>query len=205
LRKVNDGREIQLGQRVAIIGGGNTAMDAARAALRLGVKPTIYYRRTRAEMPAIKDEIDEAEIEGIDMVFLVSPSRILGENGHVRGLELTRMELGEPDESGRRRPVPIPGSEYQVPVDTIITAIGEMGDFSFLPSELHSKAGSIPVNRVGQTAIPKVFAGGDVVPQPHTVVHAIGAGKKAAMAIDSFLKGENLEEHLSEIQIGFKK
>ncbi len=204
LRKVNAGEKVPIGERVAIIGGGNTAMDAARTALRLGSKPTIFYRRTRAEMPAIRDEVDETELEGIDMVFLVSPSKIIGDDGRVRGLELLKMELGEPDESGRRRPVPIPGSEYQVPVDTIITAIGEVGDFSFLPPELQPKNGVIPVNRIGQTAIPKVFAGGDIVPQPHTVVHAIGAGKKAAMAIDAFLTNKNLEDIFPQIQIGFK-
>jgi len=204
LREVNNGQDVALGEKVAIIGGGNTAMDAARTALRLGAKPTIYYRRTRAEMPAIREEIDETEHEGIDMVFLVSPSKIIGENGKVHAIEFTRMELGEPDESGRRRPVPIPGSEFQVQIDNVITAIGEQGDFSYLPEELQPNNGAIPVNRIGQTAIPKVFAGGDIVSQPHTVVHAIGAGKRAAMAIDAFLSDKNLEELLPEIQIGYK-
>ena len=204
LQEVNNGKEVTLGERVAIIGGGNTAMDAARTALRLGAKPTIYYRRTRAEMPAIREEIEETEHEGIDMIFLVSPSKIFGENGKVRAIEFTRMELGEPDESGRRRPVPITGSEFQIPIDNVITAIGEQGDFSYLPEELQPNDGTIPINRTGQTAIPKVFAGGDIVPQPHTVVHAIGAGKRAAMAIDTFLNNKNLEELLPEIQIGYK-
>ena len=204
LREVNNGKDVKLGKKVAIIGGGNTAMDAARTALRLGAKPTIYYRRTRAEMPAIREEIDETENEGIDMVFLVSPSKIIGENGRVRSIEFLRMELGEPDESGRRRPVPIPGSEFQIQIDNVITAIGEQADFSYLPEELRPNNGAIAVNRIGQTSIPKVFAGGDIIPQPHTVVHAIGAGKRAAMAIDSFLNNKNLEELLPEIQIGYK-
>lgn len=204
LREVNSGNPVKLGKRVAIIGGGNTAMDAARTALRLGAKPTIYYRRTRAEMPAIREEIEETEHEGIDMVFLVSPSKIIGEAGRVRALEFIRMELGEPDESGRRRPMPIKGSEFQIQIDNLITAIGEQGDFSYLPEDLRPDKGTIPVNRIGQTAIPKVFAGGDIIPLPHTVVHAIGAGKRAAMAIDAFLNGENLEDLLPEIQIGYK-
>lgn len=203
LKSVNAGEPYTLGKRVAVIGGGNTAMDAVRTALRLGADPKIYYRRTRAEMPAIEDEIAEAEAEGIEMVYLVSPVRIIGENGRVKAVEFMRMELGKPDESGRRRPIPVKGSEFQVEVDNVITAIGEHADFSFLPEDLYER-GVIPVNALGQTRLNKIFAGGDVVDQPHTVVHAVGAGKKAAVAIDLFLKGEKPDEVLPEIQVGFK-
>jgi|Deesub1362B_J571_1020462.scaffolds.fasta_scaffold03351_2 2-oxoacid:acceptor oxidoreductase delta subunit (pyruvate/2-ketoisovalerate family) len=203
LSKVNRGEKVELGRRVAVIGGGNTAMDAARTALRLGSTPIIFYRRTRAEMPAIQDEIEEAEREGIRMEFLVSPIRIIGENGRVTGLKLQRMELGEPDESGRRRPIPVLGSEYTVEVDNVITAIGEAADFSFLPSELVD-GGVVKTDIYGQTGVAKVFAGGDIVEQPHTVVHAIGSGKKAAMAIDAFLQKKSLEDDVRKIQVGYK-
>ena len=203
LSKVNRGEKVELGKRVAVIGGGNTAMDAARTALRLGAQPVIYYRRTRAEMPAIHDEIEEAEREGIEMQFLVSPIRIISENGKVTSMKLQRMELGEPDESGRRRPIPVLGSEFTVEVDNVITAIGEAPDFSFLPKELIDGQ-VVKTDIYGQTSMGKVFAGGDIVEQPHTVVHAVASGKKAAMAIHAFLSNGSLEPRVKSIQVGYK-
>jgi len=203
LSRVNRGEKVELGRRVAVIGGGNTAMDAARTALRLGAEPTVYYRRTRAEMPAIPDEIEEAEREGIAMEFLVSPIRIMGDDGQVVGMKLQRMELGAPDESGRRRPIPVLGSEFTVEVDNVITAIGEAPDFSFLPREL-IQGQVVKTDIYGQTSLGKVFAGGDIIEQPHTVVHAIGSGKKAAMAIHAFLSNKSLEAQVKSLQVGYK-
>jgi len=204
LKAVNTHKKVEIGERVAVIGGGNTAMDAARTALRLGKRPAIYYRRTRAEMPAIPDEIEEAEREGIPIEFLVAPARIIGLDGQVKGVEFIRMRLGEPDESGRRRPIPIEGSNFQVPVDTVITAIGEQADFSHIPEGLDIRNGVVTIDGSGFTNLRQFFAGGDVVDQPHTVVHAIGSGKRAAMAIDAFLSGDRLESRWSEIKIGHK-
>lgn len=139
LRMVSLGKEVFLGKRVAVIGGGNTAIDAARSALRLGAKPFILYRRTREEMPAFPGEVLEAEEEGIEISFLVSPVRVTAENGKVSRLECVRNRLGPPDEDGRRRPVEIKGSNFSLEVDQIISAIGEEADLSALPKRSESK------------------------------------------------------------------
>ena len=191
LSNINSGQKVELGKNVAVIGGGNTAMDAVRTALRLGSVAKIYYRRTHAEMPAILDEIEEAEREGIEMDFLSAPVEIKGRKGRVAKIVLQRMKLGTPDNSGRRRPVPIAGSQYTVVVDNIIAAIGERGDFDFIPEKLIER-GIIKSNVFGQTEIKKVFAGGDIIEQPNTVVHAIGSGKLAAMAIQTFIDDLNI-------------
>ncbi len=203
LSRINSGEDVSLGKNVAVIGGGNTAMDAVRTALRLGSTPAIYYRRTRAEMPAILDEIEEAEREGIPMEFLVTPVELIGENGALKAMKLQRMELGEPDESGRRRPVPVEGSEYVVEVDNVITAIGEQGDFTSIPEKL-IEWGVVKSDAFGQTEQRPVFAGGDIIEQPHTVVHAIGSGKKAAMAIHAYLNGGDIATLADKIHVGNK-
>jgi heterodisulfide reductase subunit A-like polyferredoxin len=196
LKDVNLGKKVELGERVAVIGGGNVAVDAARTALRLGAKKVgILYRRSRAEMPAFSAEAKEAENEGIEFQFLVAPKRILGENGKVTALECVRMELGEPDESGRRRPIPVKGSEFVINLDAVIPAIGEAPDVSFLP------AGAKVTGRKTiecdpltlETSLLGIFAGGDVVSGPATVVDAIAAGKRAAVSIDRYLRGEDLK------------
>lgn len=204
LRAINMGEEVEIGERVVVIGGGNTAMDAARSVLRLGRKPTLLYRRTRAEMPAIEEEIEETLKEGIKINYLVSPVKIIGENGRVRGLECIRMRLGQPDQSGRRRPIPIEGSNFIIDVDTVITAVGEIAQSSFMPEGLEIQNGVIKTDGKGATNLGKFFAGGDIIDQPHTVVHAIGSGKRAAMAIDCFLRGESLEEKMEKIKMGHK-
>jgi len=182
------------GKKVAVIGGGNSAMDAARSALRLGADVTIYYRRTREEMPAIPAEIEEAEEEGIRMEFLTAPVEIISSNGKASGVRFIKMRLGEPDSSGRPRPVPIPGSEYTVDVDYVIPAIGQEADLSFLDGieELRVEKGRIKTE-LSTLAGPRIFAGGDVATGFGTVTHAIGSGKRAALAIDRFLRGEALE------------
>jgi 2-oxoacid:acceptor oxidoreductase delta subunit (pyruvate/2-ketoisovalerate family) len=202
LRKLNSGESVTVGEKVAVIGGGNTAMDAARSALRLGGKVTIVYRRSRKEMPAIEDEIEEALREGIELMTLAAPVRVLAEDGRVTGLECIRMRLGEPDDSGRRRPIPIEGSEFRLAVDTVIAAIGELADLSFAPGELAAENDLIPIDSSGATRLPGFFAGGDVVDQPRTVVNAVASGKRAAIAIDCYLKGDDAHAVLQGLRVG---
>ncbi|MFC1980290.1 FAD-dependent oxidoreductase, partial [Chloroflexota bacterium] len=178
--------------KVAVIGGGNVAIDAARSALRLGAnKVFILYRRTRQEMPVTEEEIEAAEAEGIEIQYLVAPAEILNSNGRVTGVKCIRMKLGEPDTSGRRRPMPIKSSEFSVELDMVIPAIGQIPDLSLLGESSGikmSKQGTLLVNpdtlatsRIG------VFAGGDVVTGPATAIEAIAAGQRAAAAIDKYL------------------
>jgi NADPH-dependent glutamate synthase beta subunit-like oxidoreductase len=204
LRKVNSGETVDLGEKVAIVGGGNTAMDAARSALRLGAKPLILYRRTKEEMPAWEEEISEAEEEAIEFLFLSSPVQILTANGKVSGIECVKNLLGPPGKDGRREPRPIEGANFTLPVDSILSCIGEAPDFSFLPQNLKKTAGAVFVDETGTTSLPRVFAGGDIVDQPRTVSHAIGAGKRAAMAMDATFRGKNVTEALRRARWGEK-
>ncbi|MFX0055178.1 MAG: FAD-dependent oxidoreductase [Candidatus Hermodarchaeota archaeon] len=195
LNRINQGKKVTLGENVVIIGGGNAAIDAARSAKRLGVNQvTIVYRRSRDEMPAIRSEIDEAEREGIKIKILSSPVEILETGGRVTGIQCIQMRLGAPDASGRRRPIPIPDSEFDLKVDDIIIAIGQLVDPKGPLKGLElSKWGTVVVDELTyQTSKKGVFAGGDVVTGPATVVEAIGAGKEAAISIDRFLTGEDL-------------
>ncbi|MDI3280535.1 MAG: FAD-dependent oxidoreductase [Bacillota bacterium] len=187
---------IRVGRQVAVIGGGNVAMDAARTALRLGAEEVdVVYRRSRAEMPARREEIENAEEEGIQFHLLANPVEILGdEKGWVRGLVLQRMELGEPDERGRRRPVPVPGSEWTLEVETVVVAIGQ-GPNPLLvqstPGLAATPQGQIIVQSgSAQTSLPGVFAGGDIVTGAATVILAMGAGKAAAAEIDRYLRAK---------------
>jgi len=192
LREVALGEEINPGQTVAVVGGGNTAMDAARTALRLGAERVmVLYRRTRAEMPAEEVEIKEAEEEGVEFKFLVAPLEILSREGKSSALRLQKMELGEPDESGRRSPVPIPGAEEILAADTIISAIGQKVDPTGMSGVVLSRWGSIEVDEdTLSTNIPGVFAGGDGVTGPQIAIDAIAQGGKAARSINAWLKGE---------------
>ena len=179
------------GQRVAVVGGGNTAIDAARTALRLGaVEVHLVYRRTREEMPAQELEVREAEEEGVRLHFLVNPTRVLG-NGKVEGLELIRQELGEFDESARRRPQPIEGSEFVLPVDVVITAIGQGSDTSCAAGcgVEFNRDTTIKVDRKLAATRPGVFAAGDAVLGPATVIEAVAQGNKVAQAVDEYLQG----------------
>ena len=192
LWKTNKGEKVELGEKVAVIGGGNVAVDAARTALRLGAREvTILYRRSRDEMPANPWEVAEAEKEGVKIEFLVSPLEVLGENGRVKAVKCIKMRLGEVDETGRRKPEPIEGSEFTAEFDTVILAVGEKPDLSFLPEEIEVSEGKILVNPFTmETTMPGVFAGGDAVTGPATVIEAILAGMKAAESIDRYLRGE---------------
>jgi len=195
LKEVKAGNIPAVGARVAVIGGGNVAVDAARTALRLGKQVTILYRRSQAEMPAHPREVKEAVSEGVKIEFLVSPKRIIGENGKVKAIECVRMRLGEPDETGRRRPIPIEGSDFTVPIDTVIMAIGEIPDTSFLPQQIKTdKRNIIAVDPITlETNYPGVFAGGDVATGPASVIEAIAAGKRATISIDRYIKGLDLK------------
>jgi NADPH-dependent glutamate synthase beta subunit-like oxidoreductase/Pyruvate/2-oxoacid:ferredoxin oxidoreductase delta subunit len=191
LREVNLGHEVTVGEKVLVVGGGNVAIDSAMVARRLGGRQvTIVYRRSREEMPANPWEIEEAEEEGIAFQFLATPTRVLGQNGRVTGLECVRMELGEPDESGRRRPIPIPGSEFAVEADTVIVAIGQVLDIRDWKLEVEDWIVVDPLTLA--TDVPGVFAGGDAVTGPATVIEAIAAGKRAAESIVRYLRGEDL-------------
>lgn len=194
LKEVNLGKCVKLEGKVVVVGGGNTAMDAARTAHRLGAKEVhILYRRSKEEMPANPLKIKETEEEeGVKFQFLVAPKQILGKNGHLTSIGCVRMELGKPDESGRRRPIPVEGSEFLVELDTLILAIGETPNLSFLPKEVEiTEENTIGVEPFTmETTREGVFAGGDVVSGPATVVEAIVAGKRAAESIDRYIKSK---------------
>lgn len=183
---------IRVGKKVAVIGAGNVAMDAARSALRLGAdQVSIVYRRTREEMPARLEEVENAEEEGVIFKFLTNPKRFIGdERGWVKQMECIAMELGPPDESGRRSPIPIKGSEFLIDTDTVIIAIGRTPNpiIQRTTEGLQvTKWGTIITDENGKTSIEGVYAGGDVVTGEATVISAMGAGKKAAMAIHNYL------------------
>ncbi|MBT9167496.1 MAG: NADP-reducing hydrogenase subunit HndC [Syntrophomonadaceae bacterium] len=196
LQDVNLGRAVDFsGKEVAVIGGGNVAADAARSALRLGSKAvSLYYRRRKEEMPAMPEEIVELEKEGVKLNFLVAPTAIVGEGGKVRGLTLTKMELGEFDRSGRRRPLPVTGSDFTVAADVVIVAIGQTPETGGLGVGLElTKGGTIVVDpETLATSIPGIFSGGDCVTGPDTLIAAVAAGKKAAQAIDKYLGGDGV-------------
>ena len=183
------------GKRAVVVGGGNVAMDAARTALRLGAETHIVYRRSEAELPARAEEVHHAKEEGVIFDLLTNPVEILqDENGWVRGVRVIHMELGEPDQSGRRRPVEIPGSEEEIPADTVIMALGTSPN-PLLSStteglETNRKGCLIADEKNGQTTREGVFAGGDAVIGAATVILAMGAGKQAARGIDEYLRAK---------------
>jgi NADPH-dependent glutamate synthase beta subunit-like oxidoreductase len=200
LRRANLGEKVDPGKEVAVVGGGNVAIDSARTALRLGAKKvTILYRRTRAEMPASPEEVEAALEENIEIMYLVAPVKITRADGRVE-VTCIRMELGEPDASGRRRPVPIKGSEFSTKFDSIIAAIGQTPE---IPEKFNVKIGrgntiqanpeTLATNKKG------VWAGGDAVSGPASVIEAIAAGRKAASSIDKYLGGSGvIDEELTK-------
>lgn len=182
---------VQRGRNVAVVGAGNVAMDAARTARRLGAEVTLVYRRSRAEMPARAEEIGHAEEEGIRFELLTNPVEILGENGSVTGMRCVRMELGEPDASGRRRPVPVAGSEFDIACDEVIVALGTTPNpiikRSF-PQLATTPKGTIVADENGKTSVERLYAGGDAMTGAATVILAMGAGKRSAHAIAEELR-----------------
>jgi glutamate synthase (NADPH/NADH) small chain len=197
LRDVALGKELTIGKRVCVVGGGDVAIDAVRVAYRLGSEAFIVYRRSMEEMPATKGEIHETKEEQIPIHFLTNPVEIMGENGVITAVKLLKMELGEPDESGRRRPVPIPGSEYIMPVDTVIQAISQEPEFEVFEKEGYklSRWNTFDVDpEKMSTNVSGVFAAGDNVSGPKTAVEAIYMAKKAATAIHEFLISQEKQE-----------
>ncbi|UCH63276.1 MAG: NADH-quinone oxidoreductase subunit NuoF [Fidelibacterota bacterium] len=196
LRDLNLGKKVKLGERIAVIGGGNVAADSARSALRLGCKEVfIVYRRSREEMPALPEELRQLEEESINIQFLTAPVKAVEEDGEFKGVECLRMELGEPDDSGRRRPVPIEGSNFFIGCDNLVLAIGQKPDLAFNGDENLpvTKWGTIKAD--GETLMTEregVFAGGDVVSGPDNVINAIAHGKRAAISIDQYLRGHEV-------------
>lgn len=189
-----NGTPIKVGEQVAVLGGGNVAMDAARTALRLGAKDVyIVYRRSMAELPARAEEVHHAEEEGIQFKILTNPVRINGdENGNVKSMTCLKYELGEPDASGRRRPIAIPGSEFELPVQTVVVSIGQ-GPNPLVTTttkglELNKRGNIVADENTMATSIPGVYAGGDIVTGAATVILAMGAGKTAAASINEYLK-----------------
>jgi len=203
LRDVALGKHVDVGDRVAVVGGGNSAIDAARTAKKRGAKEVmILYRRSREEMPALPHEVAEAERDGVKLYFLVAPKQIIGENGKVKAIECLRMRLGEPDESGRRRPIPISFSEHQYEVDTVIPALGQVAEPECIPKELLDMKARVPSMKVDpvtlETETPGVFAGGDIATGPASIIEAVGAGKRAAVSIHLYLTGQDLRSGRDE-------
>ncbi|MHA2045950.1 MAG: NADPH-dependent glutamate synthase [Candidatus Thorarchaeota archaeon] len=181
------------GKHTCVVGGGNVAMDSARTARRLGAEVTIVYRRAREQLPARGEEVHHAEEEGIDFQLLTNPVRILGEDGKVTGMECIRMELGEPDESGRRRPIAIEGSNFEFECDQVIISIGAGANpllINTMPDLELNRWGYIEVDKNNRTSVDKVWAGGDIVTGAATVIEAMGAGRIAAKSIEAYLAGQ---------------
>jgi NADPH-dependent glutamate synthase beta subunit-like oxidoreductase len=203
LGRINSREKVRLGKEVVVVGGGNTAMDVARTALRLGSRVTVAYRRTRDEMPAIEEEKREAEEEGAHFEFLIQPVEIKLRKNKKLAVRFQRMRLGKPDANGRPRPLPVKGNLFAIEADCLVMAIGEGIDLSWLPPELtqHGLLEAGPSRLDGQKY---VFAGGDAIDQPRTVVTAIASGKRAAISIDLCLRGLLGEEFLPKIRVGNK-
>lgn len=200
MQRVNLGIDLCIGSRVAVVGGGNTAMDAARSSFRLGAREVfILYRRTREEMPVDPKELDQVEEEGIKVYYLTQPIRVLSRDGAtVSGVRCIRNRLGEPERDGRRRPIPIEGSEFDIDIDLLIPAVSQSPDLSFLPEEIGleiSKWDRLAVNpETSETNVPGIFAGGDFVTGPRDVIRVIADGRKAALSIHQYLSGETYQQ-----------
>ncbi len=204
LREVALGNPVDLGRRVIVVGGGNTAIDAARTAVREGADTTLVYRRTRAEMPAEPEEIHDAEEEGVQYEFLVAPTGLRFDGDQLVGMECQRMELGEPDASGRRRPVPIEGSDFLIEADAVIKAIGQDIEPGVVSAEVveQSKWSTVNVHKpTFRTSREKVFAAGDLVSGPELVVDAVYMGRKAAEGVDLFLRGVDFEQEFDIVSV----
>ncbi|MBI4665842.1 MAG: FAD-dependent oxidoreductase [Nitrospinae bacterium] len=192
LNKINQGEKVEIGDTVVVIGGGDSAIDAARTSWRLGANVTIAYRRSRKEMPAISHEVDEALSEGLKLEELAAPVEIVkGADGRATGVKMIRMELGEPDASGRRRPKPVEGSEFVMPATTVIAAVSQKPDYAGL-EKFSNGDGWIGVNQHFETSEGNVFAGGDVTLKLGLVTEAVGLGRKAAVNIDNKLRGREM-------------
>jgi 2-oxoacid:acceptor oxidoreductase delta subunit (pyruvate/2-ketoisovalerate family) len=188
LKERDSGKDISLGKRVLVVGGGNTAIDSARVAWRLGSKVTVLYRRAKEEMPAIPGEVEEASKEGVEFIFNSSPVRIIGKGRRVQAIECLRTKPGKLDESGRRTPVAIQGSNFSLKADSLILAVGERADLSFLPEGMKTGNGLITIDSWGRTNLRGIFAGGDAATGEGYVSLAIASGRRAAGAITRYLQ-----------------
>ncbi len=205
LKRVNSGDNLDSSKKTVVIGGGNTAMDVARSALRKGSDVTVVYRRTQAEMPAIASEIEEAEKEGVNFRFLAAPKEIVAEGGKLSKVIFQEMELGEPDESGRRRPVPLEGKTFTMEVGRLFTAIGEKADLDGFVPEIDTEWDLIKVSgEFGETNSKNIFAGGDIVTGAASVVEAVAAGRKAAEKIIRIFIGEADPPKQEETEFGIE-
>ena len=209
LRSINLGEKVKVGKRVAVIGGGNTAIDCARAARRSGgAEVTIIYRRTRAEMPALAEDVESVEKEGIRIEFLALPKRFIAEDGRVSAIECIRMELGKPDATGRPEPVPVSGSEFIIPVDTVLAAVGQVPETDFVKESglTLTPRGMIAVAEgTPDTGTEGVFAGGDSAGAKAFVADAIASGKMGALAVHCHIEGRNFGRELEEHLIGSRR
>lgn len=200
MQRVNLGVDLRIGQKVAVVGGGNTAMDAARSSFRLGAKEVfILYRRTREEMPVDSRELEQVEEEGIRVHYLTQPIRVLSRDGiRVSGVQCIRNRLGEPEKDGRRRPIPTEGTEFEIDIDLLIPSVSQSPDISFLPEEIGleiSKWDRLSVNpETFETNVPGIFAGGDFVTGPRDVIRVIADGRMAALSIHRYVSGERWEK-----------
>jgi heterodisulfide reductase subunit A len=190
LRKHNSGESMPLGNRVLVVGGGNAAIDTARSALRAeGKKVSLIYRRTLEEMPAHRDEVEEALREGVEILFLTAPVKILVAGDKLKGLKCVKTELHEPDATGRRRPVPVTGSQFEIPADTLISAVGQQPEYREVSKALSLESEAVKTNpETMETIVDGVFAAGDFINGPTMVVEAMASGKKAAQAVEAYLK-----------------
>jgi len=197
LKEVNSGKKIPLGKRVVVVGGGNTAIDSARVAWRMGSKVTVLYRRAQGDMPAIPEEVEEARREGVEFTFQAAPLKILGKK-KVQSLDCLKTKPGKADASGRRSPVLVRGSGFSLKTESVILALGERAELSFLPEGLRAESGLIAIDARGRTSLRGFFAGGDAATGQGYVSQAVASGKRGAQAIDQYLQGE--KENTAEDQ-----
>jgi len=193
LKVFNAGGRPELGSRVAVVGGGNTAIDVARVSRRLGARVELLYRRTEPEMPAHAEEVEQARAEGVEFRFQVAPTAVLGETekSPVKGLKMLRMSQGRPDESGRARPEPVAGSDFQVQADSVVFAIGEAPELDYLNGRGERAGSRLAIDIFGRTSLPGVFAGGDICPGENTVSHGLADGRAAARYMHLILSGSD--------------
>jgi NADPH-dependent glutamate synthase beta subunit-like oxidoreductase len=203
LRRINSGDRVRPGKEVLVIGGGNTAMDVARSALRLQAQVTIAYRRTRDQMPAIPEEITKAEEEGAQFEFLSQPVKVSLLKNRKLAVTFQRTKLGDPDENHRPRPVPLRGRYFTLEADHLIAAAGERVDLSWIPQDL-TRDGLIDAGSSLRSGRSRIFAGGDAIDQPRTIVMAVASGKKAAISIDCHLRGLEADQVFPKIGVGTK-
>jgi len=206
LKKIHSKNRPYLGKKVIVIGGGNTAIDSARVSWRLGSKVTVVYRRAKEDLPAIPGEVEEAVREGVEFIFQAAPLKIQGKKGKVQAVEFQKTKPGKPDKSGRRTPIVIKGSTFSLPADSVILAVGERTDLTFLPAEMNTQNGMIAADPWGRTNLPGIFAGGDAATGQGYVSQAIASGKRSALTIERYLRREDTGSRVNGLEVaGFER